>query len=204
MQKTVVVGVAERAIHKVSLICMTVSHPFLSFSYRYGSNFRQNVRFTVPPSLVLPPHPPFLLTQFTTYTPSTILLYKNTQSQTKFFKLIFLMSGVQLVFWAYLSYFAFAELRQETLCQQSDQTPPTLQKQEATPTSSTVKEPIKAPWYSSLKWRLAISLLALGVGVFFATTACMYPLRVVHTMSYIRGKGGGVCITTYSPLKVVR
>ena len=34
------------------------------------------------------------------------------------------MSGVQLIFWSYLSYFAFAELRQETLCQQADQTAP--------------------------------------------------------------------------------
>lgn len=61
-----------------------------------------------------------------------------------------------------------------------------------------------APWYSSLRWRLAISLMALGVGVFFATTACMYPLRVVQSLSYVRGRGGGVCITTYSPFRGTR
>ncbi|CAI7997144.1 DCN1-like protein 1 [Geodia barretti] len=171
---------------------------------KHGCNVRPFTNFRFIPHPLLLPHPPFLLTQFTTSTTSTILLYKNTQSQTKFFKLIFLMSGVQLVFWAYLSYFAFAELRQEKLCLQTDQTPPTLQEQQATPTLSTGKAPITAPWYSSLKWRLAISLLALSVGVFFATTACMYPLRVVQKMSYIRGKMGGVSITTYSPLKGVR
>ena len=153
--------------------------------------------------------PPNLLTRSNTTSAPTILLYQNTQSQTKFFSVIFIMSGVQLIFWAYLSYFAFAELRQETLCHQADQATPTLQEatptlQEDTPTPSTIKEPVKAPWYSSLKWRLAISLMALGVGVFFATTACMYPLRVVQTLSYIRGKGGGVSITTYSPTKGTR
>jgi hypothetical protein len=66
-------------------------------------------------------------------------------------------------------------------------------------------EGVRGPWYTSLRWRLAISLLALGVGVFFATTACMYPLRVVQRMSFVRGKGGGhVCITTYSPFRGTR
>ena len=63
---------------------------------------------------------------------------------------------------------------------------------------------MRGPWYSSLRWRLAISLLALGVGVFFATTACMYPLRVVQRMSFVRDKGGSVHITTYSPFRGTR
>ena len=195
-------------LQKKQLKSVQIYAPNISFTlylpHRHGCNVRPFTNFRFIHHQLLLPHPPFLLTQFTTSTTSTILLYKNTQSQTKFFKLIFLMSGVQLVFWAYLSYFAFAELRQEKLCLQTDQTPPTLQEQQATPTLSTGKAPITAPWYSSLKWRLAISLLALSVGVFFATTACMYPLRVVQKMSYIRGKMGGVSITTYSPLKGVR
>ena len=70
-----------------------------------------------------------------------------------------------------------------------------------------MKQPPKmtnAPWYSSLKWRLVISLLTLGTGVFFAFTACMYPLRVVQRMSYVRGRGGGVAIITFSPIKGTR
>ena len=46
--------------------------------------------------------------------------------------------------------------------------------------------------------------MALGMGVFFATTACMYPLRVVQTMHFVRGKTGGVRITTYSPFRGTR
>lgn len=57
------------------------------------------------------------------------------------------------------------------------------------------------PWYSSLKWRLTISLSALGLGILFATTACMYPLRVVQRLTYVGGKGGQVGITTFSPFK---
>ena len=63
---------------------------------------------------------------------------------------------------------------------------------------------ISAPWYCSLRWRLTISVLTLGVGVFFAITASMYPLRVVQRMSYVRGKGGGVAITTFSPTRGTR
>ena len=65
-------------------------------------------------------------------------------------------------------------------------------------------EPASPPWYTSLRWRLTISLMALGMGVFFATTACMYPLRVVQTMHFVRGKTGGVRITTYSPFRGTR
>ena len=57
-----------------------------------------------------------------------------------------------------------------------------------------------APWYTSLRWRLGISLLALGMGVFFATTACMYPLRVVQRIYYVRGVRS-VVVTTYTPFR---
>ena len=83
-----------------------------------------NVHFT-PRWSPLSPSP--LLSRTASTSSDTILLYENTQSQTKFFRLIYVMSGVQLVFWVYLSYFAFAELRQETLCQQANNvaiTPP--------------------------------------------------------------------------------
>ena len=55
-----------------------------------------------------------LASSLSTHSGDIILLYKNTQAQTKFFRFIFFMSGVQLACWAYLSYFAFGELRQET------------------------------------------------------------------------------------------
>lgn len=46
-----------------------------------------------------------------------------------------------------------------------------------------------------------LSLSALGLGILFATTACMYPLRVVQRLTYVRGKRGEVSITTFSPFK---
>lgn len=110
------------------------------------------------------------------------------------------MSAVQLVFWTYLSYFAFVELRQEKLCKLADkQQPPSA----STSNEEVIVDPTSPPWYSSLRWRLGISLLALSLGVFFGVTACMYPLRVVQTLHYVRG-GGLVRITTYTPLRGTR
>lgn len=113
------------------------------------------------------------------------------------------MSAVQLVFWTYLSYFALVELRQEKLCKVADKKQPASQDRSSTSSEEVIVDPTSPPWYSSLRWRLGMSLLALGLGVLFGVTACMYPLRVVQTLHYVR-RGGLVHITTYTPFRGTR
>ena len=98
----------------------TLFHP-ARYSY-YFRPLAKVLRSTQCPIVQLPLPSPHLSRLYSATSADIILLYKNTQSQTKFFRLIFVMSGVQLVFWVYLSHFAFVELRQETLCGEADQT----------------------------------------------------------------------------------
>ena len=58
-------------------------------------------------------------------------------------------------------------------------------------------------WFTSSKWRIAMSLLSLSAGVFFAVTANMYPLRCIHRLYFIQ-RSSAAQIHTYTPLGSVR
>lgn len=172
-----------------------------------------------------------------------VLLYKNDKVKPKYFMIISIVSGVQLVFWGYLSYFALTELsderqegdspaRSDAQAGYSDHVPsqnPTSDSMSLTishstspqaaksdsmslnishstssqaPTNNTASSKLGA-MFSSLKWRLALSLLSLSAGLFFAVTASMYPLRVVSKLHYLQ-PSSTISITTFTPLGLLR
>lgn len=65
------------------------------------------------------------------------------------------------------------------------------------------KQSLAASVLSSNKLRILVSLLSLSAGIFFAVSACMYPLRVVYKLTYIRPTQA-VQIITYTPLGTTR
>ena len=50
---------------------------------------------------------------------------------------------------------------------------------------------------------MGLSFLSLGAGVFFAVTACMYPLRIVHRL-YLVKRTTSAKVLTYTPLGSTR
>ena len=123
--------------------------------------------------------------------PTTLTLYSNDKVKSNYFRIITFVSGIQLVLWSYLSYFALFEL---------DKNAPTSTKRSKhstnarTSSENNTTQPISTSSYfsekfierfSSSKWRVILSLLSLGAGVIFATTACMYPLRIVQKLTYV-------------------
>ena len=93
-------------------------------------------------------------------------LYVNTRTRSRYFAAITAMSCVQMIFWCYLSYASFTDL-----------------KLISAQTSSKDK-----PKNSSIKWSMGLSAAALSVGSFFTATALMYPQRIVRQMSYLPKK----------------
>ncbi len=53
-------------------------------------------------------------------------------------------------------------------------------------------------WFMSSKWRISLSFISLGAGVMFATVAFIYPLRMVRSVTYVRGTQA-LQLVTYSP-----
>ena len=127
-----------------------------------------------------------------------ITLYENLSVRPGYFRLIAIVSGIQLLFWGYLSVFAFTELQEKTHKQSDSKTEWTL----TAPADSVLEDEQKGSWYTSLKWRMTFSLLALSAGIFFGITACMYPLRVVQKLCFL--KPSSVCLTTYTPMGTKR
>lgn len=112
---------------------------------------------------------------------SEVPLYVNTRTRPRVFIAITVMSCVQMLFWCYLSYAALTDIRllsTHTAGKHSD--------------SSISK-------YSSLKWRVGLSAVALSVGTFFTMTSLMHPQRSVHQLLYLP-KRELVRIGTYTPL----
>ena len=131
-----------------------------------------------------------------------VLLYTNNKTKPGYFKLIAVISGLQMIFWAYLSYFAFTELREEDN-KRVNAAEPEVTSWGTGHEASVPKRETRFSWLSSLKWRLALSLLSLSAGVFFAVTACMYPLRIVNRLYFIKPTNAAR-IHTYTPLGSVR
>ena len=124
-----------------------------------------------------------------------VLLYENTKAKPKYFKLIAIVSVIQLFFWTYLSYFALTEFNGKT-------NQPT-KREHKTEASSSATQSNGNTWFTSSKWRIAMSLLSLSAGVFFAITANMYPLRCIHRLYFIQ-RSSAAQIHTYTPLGSVR
>lgn len=121
------------------------------------------------------------------------LLYENNNTTPKFFSVISTIASVQLLFWVYLAYFAFTEL--EEIDKREKKNKGTDEKQ------SNGSLPITM--MSSSKLRTVVSLVSLGAGLFFAVSAYMYPMRVVHKLSLVRSLQS-LEIVTYSPLGKTR
>ena len=119
-----------------------------------------------------------------------VLLFENKTLQPRYFLAIGVVSGIQLVLWSYLSYFALTQLGAE-------------KKRNNDSTNSGEKEKQSSSWVLSLKWRALFSTLALGTGIFFATTACLYPLRMVHKLYFVPSTNN-IQLFTYTPLGTMR
>lgn len=143
--------------------------------------------------------------------PSMVVLYSNEKVKSNYFRVITFVSGLQLVLWTYLSYFALFELNSDTTA--TSKTKPTTSTDDnstqfpssSPPTSSSSSYSenfIKR--ISSAKWRVILSLLSLGAGLFFATTACMYPLRIVQKLTYVGNSQQLLKFVTYTPLGSTR
>ena len=164
-------------------------------------------------------------------------LYENNNTKPNFFGVVSAISGIQLLFWIYLAYFAFTELKEvdsleKEKTENDNKTKQTRGIDDGSFVSirdgdSTVhgnphivnnkydsfkendvveqekKQSLAASVLSSYKLRILVSLLSLSAGVFFAVSACMYPLRVVHKLIYIRPTQA-VQLVTYTPLGMTR
>lgn len=126
-----------------------------------------------------------------------VLLYENLSARPGYFRLIAVISGIQLLFWSYLSLYAFTELREKKMHRTAKQSESDPEGTVPTPTDPVKEEEQKGSWYTSLKWRISFSLIALGAGIFFGITACMYPLRVVQKLHFL--KPSSVGLITYTP-----
>ena len=131
-----------------------------------------------------------------------VLLYENLSARPGYFRLIAIVSGIQLLFWSYLSLYAFTELREEKTHRTAKRIESNTEGTLTSPVDSQIEEKQKGSWYTSLKWRVSFSLLALGAGIFFGITACMYPLRVVRQLFFL--KPSSVCLITYTPTGTTR
>lgn len=110
---------------------------------------------------------------------SSLLLYENKALQPKLFFVISFASGVQLLFWTYLSYSAWTDY--------------------ARLPGQDVKDLVeKRTGFRSFRWRVGLSLLALSAGVLLALMANMYPLRTV-TRVLFESKQNAIQLFTCSP-----
>lgn len=149
-----------------------------------------------------------------------ILLYENSNTRPGYFILISIASVIQLVFWAYLAYFALTQFTEEDAEATSEKGRVTHnvnfggveedgmqhrdQSEALAATAPQRKNRLASP-FASHKLRLGLSALALGAGIFFAVTACMYSLRVVHRLLFLRSAGVALAqMHTYDPLGRVR
>ena len=142
--------------------------------------------------------------------PATLTLYSNDKVKSNYFRIITFISGIQLVLWTYLSYFALFELDKNAT------TSSTRSKHSSnahTSSEHNTTQPIStSPYFSekfverfsSSKWRVILSLLSLGAGLIFATTACMYPLRIVQKLTYVGDSQQLLKFVTYTPLGSTR
>ena len=137
--------------------------------------------------------------------PSTVTLYTNDKVKSNYFRIITFVSGIQLVLWTYLSYFALFELDSNSTATLTTKKPKSItpSPEDASSQPSSYSENfIKR--FSSAKWRMILSLLSLGAGLFFATTACMYPLRIVQRLTYVGNSKQVLRFVTYTPMGSVR
>ena len=123
-----------------------------------------------------------------------VLLYHNPLSRPRFFLIISIAAGIQLVFWTYLSYVALTEYYQV-----KPRANKSIEDVNELVSSDNSLQNILQSKAKSIKWRVALSLLALSVGTFFTFTALMYPLRTVHRILFYRGRQS-MELTTYTPL----
>lgn len=122
------------------------------------------------------------------------MLYENTKAKPKYFKLIAIVSGIQLFFWTYLSYAALTDFSSNGLMKQ----------EHGNKVGSTKAQSQSKPtWFTSSKWRLVGSLISLSAGVFFAVIANMYPQRIVHRLYFLQ-RLSTAQIQTYSPFGSVK
>ena len=125
---------------------------------------------------------------------SAVLLYENTKANPKYFKLIAIVSGIQLFFWTYLSYAALTDFSGNG---------PMKQEHGNKVGSTEAQSQSKPAWFTSSKWRLVGSLISLSAGVFFAVIANMYPQRIVHRLYFLQ-RLSTAQIQTYSPFGSVK
>ena len=128
--------------------------------------------------------PPFR-TQEVKRTHSTIpgVLYENSQKRPAIFMFIGAISVVQMMFWSYLSWFAYKGLGSERLQERMQDTD---------------EDDSKKKIITSTKWRLIASLLALATGGFFAYTANMLTYRTVIRLQLVHQRNS-LLFTTYTP-----
>ena len=125
---------------------------------------------------------------------SEVLLYENTTAKPKYFKLIAIVSGIQLFFWTYLSYAALTDFSGSG----------STKREHGIKVGNTEAQSQSKPaWFTSSKWRLVGSLVSLGAGIFFAVIANMYPQRIVHRLYFLQ-RLSAAQIQTYSPFGSVR
>ena len=137
------------------------------------------------------------------------------------------MSVIQLLFWSYLALFAFTqegaenagglEVSDEANAGVGSAAEPhgmDVQAGSVSSTSTVVtgtshgqsnERTALSSLFASSKMRLGLSIFALGAGVLFAVTACMYPLRIVHKIFLLRSVGVAQAqLHTYNPLGGIR
>ena len=125
---------------------------------------------------------------------NNVLLYHNPLSRPRFFLIISIAAGIQLLFWTYLSYVALTEYYQV-----KPRANENIKDVNELVSSDNSLQNIIQSKAKSLKWRVGLSLFAMSVGTFFTFTALMYPLRTVHRILFYRGRQS-VELTTYTPL----
>ena len=142
--------------------------------------------------------------------PPTVKIFENNKLNPNLFRIITAISGLQLVLWSYLSYFALMELNVQNKEAKTNKNEQSL---DETGNSATIKSESKQEykekgntesssagykWFMSSKWRLFLSALSLSAGIAFASVAYIYPLRMVKAVTYIRPTQS-LKIVTYSP-----
>lgn len=123
---------------------------------------------------------------------SEVVLYRYSAPRPRLFLVVFVSSGIQVVFWSCFSIASLVEYRRR-------------QPEESGPSSTGgssngggllqfIKEKSSSP-----KWQLGFSLFALSLGGLFTCISVYYPRRTVNKVLFNSARKS-LEITTYTPM----
>lgn len=137
--------------------------------------------------------------------PPTVKIFQNNTLNPNLFRITTAISGLQLLLWGYLSYFALTELTNKSSNSPEEPSEENI-KQEVKDEEVKEEDSSKSSiykWFMSSKWRISLSLLSLSAGTVFVLMAYIYPLRVTRSLTFIRPIQA-LRVETYSPLGTSR